>query len=180
MNVKRNAHKSVLYVIACAAPPAAQLHDFVGLAQAEGWDVYVITTPEGTKFIDAVRLAELTGHKVTSKYRQPSGKKTLPEPECIAVVPATFNTINKWAQGIADTFAVSVLCEQLGRDIPIAVAPCVKGELAKHPAFVNNIETLRKLGVHFLQDINSDDTSNCMALWRHFSLFVDQAHSSLS
>jgi flavoprotein len=34
------------------------------------------------------------------------------------VAPATFNTINKWAQGISDTLALGLLNEATGLGLP--------------------------------------------------------------
>jgi len=72
----------VLYIIACGGPPAGQLPAFAGSAQEHGWDVCVIATPDGTKFLDAGRLADLTGHPVRSRY------KHLDEPDVLHLVAA--------------------------------------------------------------------------------------------
>jgi malonyl CoA-acyl carrier protein transacylase len=48
------ASRGVLYVVVCAAPPAAELQDLVKLAQAAGWEVAVTATPDALAFIDAV------------------------------------------------------------------------------------------------------------------------------
>jgi hypothetical protein len=48
----------VLYVVACGGPPAAELPDFVRFAREQGWDVCVIATPDGMKFLDAAGLAD--------------------------------------------------------------------------------------------------------------------------
>jgi hypothetical protein len=47
-----------------AVDGAGQLPDFVCFAQQERWDVCVIATPDGAKFLDAANLAGLTGHPV--------------------------------------------------------------------------------------------------------------------
>ena len=104
----------VLYVIACGGRPASDLPDFVAWAQAQGWDVCVIATPAGTKFVDAARLAEMTAHPVRDDYKQPDDPDVLPfPPDAFVVAPATFNTINKWANGISDTLALGLLNEGL-------------------------------------------------------------------
>ncbi len=51
------------------------------------------------------------------------------------VAPATFNTVNKWAAGITDTFATGLLCELTGLGVPIVAVPLVKEALARHVAF---------------------------------------------
>jgi phosphopantothenoylcysteine synthetase/decarboxylase len=144
--------RGVLYHVVCAAPAASNAETFVGLAQAAGWRVCVIATPMGLRFIDAPRLAELTGERVRSEFRMPDEPDELPTADAVVVAPATFNTINKWAAGFADTFAVGLLCELMGFGVPIVAAPLLKDALARHPAFANNVETLRKAGVRVLFD----------------------------
>lgn len=67
----------------------------------------------------------------------------------MAVAPATFNTVNKWAAGISDTLALGTLCEAYGLGVPIAVLPCVNEALATHPAYHASIERLSGMGVRF-------------------------------
>jgi phosphopantothenoylcysteine synthetase/decarboxylase len=68
------------------------------------------------------------------------------------VAPATFNTVNKWAQGISDTLALGLLNESVGLSLPIAVAPWPNAALAGHPVFQRSIATLREWGVTILLD----------------------------
>jgi phosphopantothenoylcysteine synthetase/decarboxylase len=146
------ADRRVLYVVVCAAPAASDTETLVRLAQAAGWQVCVIVSPMGRRFVDIDGLAALTGQPVRSGYRMPGEPKALPPADAVIVAPATFNTVNKWAAGIADTFAVGVLCELTGLDIPIVVAPLVKDALAHHAAFVANLDALRTMGVKVLFD----------------------------
>lgn len=142
----------VLYVVVCAAPAAADVEALVRLAQSAGWRARVITSPMGRRFIDADRLAELTGEPVRSEYRMPDEPDELPAADAVIVAPATFNTINKWACGIADTFAVGLLCELTGLDVPIVAVPLLKNALARHIAFGANLDALRSMGVRVLFD----------------------------
>jgi phosphopantothenoylcysteine decarboxylase len=143
-------HRRVLYVVVCAAPPASDVHELVKLAQAVGWRVCVIATPEAMHWIDPAMLAELTGYDVRSEYRSSGETKSLPEADAIAVAPATFNTVNKFRAGIADNMAVGVLCECLRAGVPIVLAPNVKAVLAEHPAFPASLRELASWGVHVL------------------------------
>jgi phosphopantothenoylcysteine synthetase/decarboxylase len=143
----------VLYLITCAAPSAQRLQDFIVHAQAAGWDVCVIATPQATRFIDIPELTHLTGHLVRSEYKLPGEADPLPKADAILVLPATFNTLNKWALGIGDTLAVSILCECVGCGTPPIVAvPYLKQDLARHPAFPRSIQWLRECGVRVLYD----------------------------
>ena len=67
----------------------------------------------------------------------------------MAVAPATFNTVNKWAAGIADTLALGTLNEACGLGVPVSVLPCVNEALARHPAYRASVERLGAMGVRF-------------------------------
>lgn len=146
-------NRPVLYVIACGGRPAADLPEFVTWARGEGWDVCVIATPSGMKFLDAPRLAEITGHPVRHDYKRPEDPDVLPfPPDVIVVAPATFNTTNKWAGGISDTLALGILNEALCAGQPIIAVPNPNVTLARHPAFLRNIAFLRDNRVRVLFD----------------------------
>jgi phosphopantothenoylcysteine synthetase/decarboxylase len=140
----------VLYVIACAAPPARDVGKLVALAQQDGWDVCVLTTPSGRRFADVAALEKATGHPVRSDYKDPGEPDVLPEPDAIIVAPATVNTINKWAAGICDTLALGILVEAIGKRLPIVALPFTNRAHAAHPAFTDNIGKLRSWGVTVL------------------------------
>ena len=137
-----------LYLVVCAAPPAAAIRELIDLLPA--WDSHVLATPNATAWLDAAALAAQTGHPVRHEPRQPGDQEKLPRADAIAVVPATFNTINKWAAGINDTFALGVLNESIGLRLPVIVAPYVKPVLAAHPAFGESLARLARWGVRVL------------------------------
>jgi phosphopantothenoylcysteine decarboxylase len=143
----------VLYLIVCAAPPAQQTVRVVTPLLEAGWDVCVIATPQASRWIDRSALEARTGHLVRTDYKLPGEADPLPRADIILVMPATFNTINKWAQGISDTLATSLLCEALGRGTPPVVAvPCLKMDLIRHPAFKRSLALLREYGVRVLHE----------------------------
>jgi phosphopantothenoylcysteine synthetase/decarboxylase len=146
---------NVLYFIVCGGPPASDAHEFVKLAQTAGWDVCVIATPQGSRFIDAQQLSEQTGHPVRADYKLPTEPDVLPPANAIVVAPTTFNTVNKFASGIADTLALSLLCEYLSLEVPIVVAPNVNPALARHPEYQTSVKKLREWGVRVLVDPSS-------------------------
>ena len=141
---------NVLYVIACGSPAAGHIGALVDLAQRDGWTVCVVTTPDGRKFVDVPRLAAQTGHPVRSTYKNPGDPDVLPDPDAIVVAPATVNTINKWAAGIADTLALGLLVEAYGKGLPIVALPYTNLAMAAHPAFVESVARLRAWGVTVL------------------------------
>ncbi|WP_234334818.1 flavoprotein [Streptomyces sp. NRRL S-118] len=139
--------KRFLYVVVCAAGIAGDVGTLIAAAQDEGWDVGVIATPHGLPFLDGPAVEARTGYPIRSAWRRPGDPRPLPPADAVAVAPATFNTINKWAAGIADTLALGTLCEAYGAGVPTAVLPCVNAELTAHPAYRESLARLRGMGV---------------------------------
>lgn len=142
----------VLYVVACGGRPAGDLPSFIPKLKTQGWEVCVIATPSALKFMDVPTLSELTGHVVRYDYKQPDESDTLPSADAIAVAPATFNTINKWAHGSSDTLALGILNEAIGLGLLVVAVPVPNIALAKHPVFRESIERLSAWGVRLIFD----------------------------
>ncbi|USX51183.1 flavoprotein [Lentzea sp. HUAS12] len=81
---------------------------------------------------------------------QRAGQPALPKAAAVVVAPATYNTINKWAAGIADTYVLTQLAELTGLGVPIAVLPFVNTALANNRPFHRSVEELRQSGVMVL------------------------------
>lgn len=142
----------VLYVIVCGAGPAPDVGRLVEQAQERGWQVHVIATPAALAFIDRPALEAQTGNPVRSQYRMPgdTAQRSLPNADAIVVAPATYNTINKWALGVSDTYALGVLAESIGLGIPVVVLPFVNTALASRLPFQRAVDALRTEGVRII------------------------------
>jgi phosphopantothenoylcysteine synthetase/decarboxylase len=145
-----DGHRPVLYVIACGSPLARNVGRLVDLARQEGWEVCVVTTPDGAKFVDRAALARQTGHPVRTHYKNPGDLDVLPPADAMLVCPATVNTVNKWAVGITDTLALGLLVEAQGLGVPIAAVPYTNVAMAAHPAFLGSLARLREWGVQVI------------------------------
>ena len=145
----RDPGPRVLSVIVCGAGPATAISRLIKLAHERGWIVQVIATPAALDFFDPDAIAAKTGSPVRSRYRKP-GEPRSEIADAIIVAPATYNTINKWAQGISDTYALGVLAETTGLAVPIVVLPFVNSALASRSPFVRSIKALRAEGVRIL------------------------------
>jgi phosphopantothenoylcysteine synthetase/decarboxylase len=139
----------VLSIVVCGAGPAVEIATFVKLANDRGWIVQVIATPAALDFFDPAEIEALTGSPIRSRYSAPGSPRSR-IPDAIAVAPATYNTINKWALGISDTYALGVLAEQTGLGVPIAVLPFVNAALASRAPFQQSVKSLRAEGVSIL------------------------------
>ena len=80
-----------------------------------------------------------------------TGERTSPA-DAVLACPLTFNSVNKFAHGHADNFAVGLLCEMVGYQVPVIVVPHCKPQLASHPAFTASLDTLHGMGVRVLFD----------------------------
>ncbi|MCS0602830.1 flavoprotein [Streptomyces sp. LP11] len=139
--------KPVLYVVVCAAGIAPGVGKLITAAQEANWDVGVVATPQGLGFIDARAIETQTGYPIRSAWRSPGDPRPLPPADAIAVAPATFNTLNKWAAGISDTLALGILCEAHGMGIPTAALPYLNAAQAAHPAYRQSLDRLRSMGI---------------------------------
>jgi|SRR5579872_2065984 len=148
------ATRGVLYVIICGSSSAPRAADFIMEAQKVGWSVCVITTPQARKFLNISQLEQITRRSVRSEYKHPDEPDLFPRADALVVLPASFNTLNKWVLGISDTLAVGLLCEYTGRKIPIVAIPGVTNAsgLDTHPAFSRSINLLREYGVHIIYE----------------------------
>jgi phosphopantothenoylcysteine decarboxylase len=140
----------VLYALVCGSPMARDVGILVGLAQRDGWEVCVITTPDGRKFVDVAALQDQTGHPVRTDYKNPGEPDVLPPADAMIVAPATVNTVNKWAAGITDTLVLGLLVEGYGYGVPTAVVPYTNKVMALHPSLHESLAKLRTWGVHVL------------------------------
>ena len=148
--------RGTLALVVCAAVAGRTVQKLVVLAQADGWDVWVIATPNArSTFIDLPLLEVLTGHTVYSE-----GDALLPAFAVVLVIPATFNTLRKWAQGITDTLALRLLHSWMQTGVPMLAFPRASAELAQEPDFQHSLARLRALGVTVVYDIERYPPNN--------------------
>ena len=145
-------HGKVLYLLISGAPAPEGLPELIEQCQARGWRVLVFSTPAGTRFTDTAALEKQTAEPVRTSYRLPGEDKDFPAANALLACPLTFNSVNKFAHGHADNFAIGLLCELAGYGVPVLVVPHCKPQLASHPAFGASIATLRGMGVRVLFD----------------------------
>ncbi len=136
-----------LQIVVFAAGVAADVGKLITAAQGRHWDVGVVATPQALGFLDAEAVEAQTRHPIRSAWRTPGQPRPTRPADAIAVAPATFNTVNKWAAGISDNLALGILCEAPAMDVPVAVLPYLNSVQAAHPAYRQSLERLREMGV---------------------------------
>jgi phosphopantothenoylcysteine synthetase/decarboxylase len=140
-----------LQIIVCGAGPATDVHELIAAAHARSWTAAVTATASAMPFLDTRKIENLAGNPVRTGY-QPSatGRRTLPPVDALIIAPATYNTINKLALGIADTYPLTSAAELIGRGIPTVIVPFVNAALAARAPFNRALIDLRGEGIRVL------------------------------
>ncbi|WP_037605408.1 flavoprotein [Streptacidiphilus rugosus] len=142
----------VLYLLGTGAQPVLNIAVAVERAQVDGWQVCLGLTPTAARWLHPYLpgLEALTGSPVRSHYKLPGQDDVWPTADVVLLAPATFNTVNRLALGLTDSFVVGYAAEALGGGIPTVVVPCVNAALAAHPQFARSVETLQAAGGRLL------------------------------
>ncbi|NUS43266.1 MAG: flavoprotein [Mycobacteriaceae bacterium] len=149
----------VLYAIVTGSPAAREVGRLVDIAQADGWDVCVVASPDGRKFIDAAALESRTGHPVRSQYKDPEAPDVLPPADAMIAAPLTCNSAAKWAAGICDTLPLGMLVEAVGKGMPVVAVPISTSAQLGFPAVRNALDALSSWGVTVLADVAPADVA---------------------
>nr|WP_240944267.1 exo-beta-N-acetylmuramidase NamZ domain-containing protein [Micromonospora thermarum] len=134
----------VLHLVVSGTEPVAELEPFITACQQLGWEVHLIADPDAADTMDLDALADLTHHPAHADDQVPAA---LPEAEAYAVAPASFDLVNRWAYGFNDNLALRLLNEATSVGLPLLVVPVPDPALARHPAFLENLERMRHWGV---------------------------------
>jgi phosphopantothenoylcysteine decarboxylase/phosphopantothenate--cysteine ligase len=127
--------------------------------QQDGFSVQVVMTRAAREFVAPLTFAALTGQNVITDLfaRDSSGSANLDSAvehiavaqrtDLLLVVPATADTLAKFARGLADDFLSTLF---LATTAPVVVAPAMNVNMWQHPATRENIELLRARGVRIV------------------------------
>jgi phosphopantothenoylcysteine decarboxylase/phosphopantothenate--cysteine ligase len=139
-----------------AAYKAAEL---VRLLQQDNFTVQVVMTRGAREFITPLTFAALSGQKVITDLFEKSegGDPNLESAiehiavaqrtDLLLVAPATADILAKFTRGIADDFLTTLY---LATTAPVVVAPAMNVNMWNHAATQENVETLRRRGVHIV------------------------------
>ncbi len=129
------------------------------LLQKQNCDVQVAMTRHATEFIQPLTFRALTEKYVLVDDYEPNNPDPIAhinfsqEIDLLLIVPATANTLAKFANGIADDFLTSTY---LASTAPVMVAPAMNVTMWEQPATKRNIERLKNDGVYFVEPISGE------------------------
>lgn len=136
------------------------------LATTSGHAVRVLQTRASLEFVGRATFEGITGAPVlVDEFERDPARGTYPgerppdhDPighlelasrcDVYCIAPASANTIAKLAAGIADNM-LTAAC--LACSSPVVVAPAMNNRMYEHPATQENLETLRRRGVHVVE-----------------------------
>jgi len=122
--------------------------------QKRGHDVTVVMTKSARRFVGELTFEAITKRRVITSQWAPGLNADIEHialataSDLLLVVPATANTIARFAQGLADDFLSSLY---LATTAPVLLAPAMNTHMLEHPAVVANLATLAARGVRFVQ-----------------------------
>ncbi|MDD3803558.1 MAG: bifunctional phosphopantothenoylcysteine decarboxylase/phosphopantothenate--cysteine ligase CoaBC [bacterium] len=119
-----------------------------------GFDVKVILTKNGSKFITPLTLKTLSGNKVYESIFDDENEYSTEHialsswADILVVAPASADVIGKFANGIADDLLST---EYLAFDKKVLIAPTMNNRMYEHPAVRKNISMLKERGVFVIE-----------------------------
>src|SRR5271156_3538731 len=126
------------------------LRGLVGLGFAT---VIAIPTPNASRVIAPRELADVEGAQVVESYFDLAIRPRPPR-GVVLFAPCSFNSLNKLAHGIADSLALSVVAEAIGRATPVIIAPSLNAPLLEHPEARASLERLPSWGVTIVPPVD--------------------------
>ena len=122
--------------------------------QRGGHEVVALMTRNARRFVGEVTFEAITRRRVITGQWTPGANADIEhiamasDIALLLVVPATANTVGKFAHGIADDFLSSLY---LATTAPVLLAPAMNTNMLAHPAVRQNLETLAARGVQFVE-----------------------------
>ena len=118
-----------------------------------GHRVRAVATEPALRFVGTATLEGLTGQKVLTDLFEPGSAlehiQVSRWADAIVVCPATANTLNRFAAGLADNLAGAIFLAH-DRAKPFLVAPAMNPAMWSHPATRESVTRLGRWGVRFI------------------------------
>ena len=147
----------VAYLVLSGTSTAARcpelLRELVGLGFST---VIAIPTPNAVRVVAPRELADVEGVQVVQSYFDLAIRPRPPR-GVVLFAPCSFNSLNKLAHGIADSLALSVVAEAIGRKTPVVVGPSLNAPLLEHPQAQASLRKLPDWGVKIVPPVDEGE-----------------------
>jgi phosphopantothenoylcysteine decarboxylase len=143
----RGGTYDVAYLILSGTTTAARCPEILqGLVDLGFKTVITIPTPNASRVLAPRDLADVPGVTLAESYFDLSIRPRPPH-GVVLFAPCSFNSLNKLAHGIADSLALSVAAEAIGRGTPFILGPSLNQPLLDHPQAQASLKLLPTWGV---------------------------------
>jgi phosphopantothenoylcysteine synthetase/decarboxylase len=147
----------VAYLVLSGTTTAARCPELLrGLVGLGFSTVIALPTPNASRVIAARELADIQGAQVVQSYFDLAIRPRPPR-GVVLFAPCSFNSLNKLAHGIADSLALSVAAEAIGRGTPVIVGPSLNAPLLNHPVAQASLKTLPSWGVTIVPPVDEGE-----------------------
>src|SRR5690348_8633724 len=147
----------VAYLVLSGTSTAARCPELLrGLVGLRFSTIIAIPTPNASRVVAARELADVEGVQVVESYFDLAIRPRPPR-GVVLFAPCSFNSLNKLAHGIADSLALSVVAEAIGRRTPVIVAPSLNQPLLKHPQAQASLGVLPSWGVTIVPPVDTGE-----------------------
>ena len=118
--------------------------------------VIAIPTPNAARVVAPRELADVEGVQVVQSYFDLAIRPRPPR-GVVLFAPCSFNSLNKLAHGIADSLALSVAAEAIGRNTPVIVGTSLNAPLLIHPVAQASLKKLPEWGVIIVPPVDAGE-----------------------
>src|SRR5215216_6160421 len=147
----------VVYLLLSGTTTAARCPELLrGLLELGFSTVIAIPTPNASRVLAPRDLADVEGARVVESYFDLAIRPRPPR-GVVLFAPCSFNSLNKFAHGIADNLALSVAAEAIGRRTPVIVGPSLNQPLLDHPQAQASLRTLPGWGVTIVPPVDEGE-----------------------
>ena len=147
----------VAYLVSSGTSTAARCPELLrGLVGLGFSTVIAIPTPNASRVVASRELADLEGVQVVESYFDLAIRPRPPR-GVVLFAPCSFNSLNKLAHGIADSLALSVVAEAIGRSTPVIVGPSLNAPLLIHPMAQASLKKLPEWGVIIVPPVDEGE-----------------------
>ena len=145
------------YLVLSGTTTAARCPELLRALVGLGFStVIAIPTPNASRVAAPRELADVEGVRVVESYFDLAIRPRPPR-GVVLFAPCSFNSLNKLAHGIADSLALSVVAEAIGRKTPVIVGPSLNAPLLDHPVAQVSLERLPSWGVTIVPPVDEGE-----------------------
>ena len=147
----------IAYLVLSGTSTAARCPEILrGLVGLGFSTIIALPTPNAARVVAPRELADVEGVQVVQSYFDLAIRPRPPR-GVVLFAPCSFNSLNKLAHGVADSLALSVVAEAIGRATPVIVGPSLNAPLLNHPEARASLKKLPTWGVTIVPPVDEGE-----------------------